>query len=303
YKYASRPELADPDGLSKDDVARVIAACRKGKIRVIPQINLLGHQSWAGRTNRLLQVYPDFDETPWVKMPAKYAWRNDDKLYCKSYCPRHPKVHDVVFALVDEVCDAFEADAFHAGLDEVFYIGEDKCPRCAGRDKGELFADEVKLVRDHLQGKGRKLWIWGDRLLDGKATGLGMWEASTNGTDRAIDLIPRDVVICDWHYERAVPTAAYFAMKGLDVVSCPWKKPGTAVVQLKEMLEFREQSPAKLKPHFAGMMQTVWSGADSFLDEFYGRKPPAVRKGQKTGESESACFKALFAEIATKKTP
>ena len=93
-----------------------------------------------------------------------------------------------------------------------------------------MFADEVKLVRDHLQGKGRKLWIWGDRLLDGKDTGLGMWEASTNGTDRAIDLIPRDVVICDWHYERAVPTAAYFAMKGLDVVSCPWKKPGTAAM-------------------------------------------------------------------------
>ncbi len=302
YKYGNRPELADPGGLSKDDVSRLVAACRKGKIRVIPQINLLGHQSWAGRTNRLLQVYPDFDETPWVKMPAKYAWPNDDKLYCKSYCPRHPKVHEVVFALVDEVCDAFEAEAFHAGLDEVFYIGEEKCPRCAGRDKGELLAEEIKLVRDHLQGKGRKLWIWGDRLLDGNASGLGMWEASTNGTDRAIDLIPKDVVICDWHYDRAVPTAAYFAMKGLDVVSCPWKKPETAVVQLREMLEFREQSPTKLKPHFAGMMQTVWSGADSFLDEFYGRKPPTVRKGQKAGESESACFKALFAEIAKKKT-
>jgi hypothetical protein len=301
YKYASRPELADGGGLSKENVARIVAACRKGKIRVIPQINLLGHQSWAGRTGRLLQAYPDFDETPWVKMPAKYAWPNDDKLYCKSYCPRHPKVHEVVFALVDELCDAFEADAFHAGLDEVFYIGEEKCPRCSGRDKGELFADEVKLVRDHLAGKGRKLWIWGDRLLDGETTGLGMWEASTNGTHRAIDKIPKDVVVCDWHYNRAAPTAAYFAMNGLDVVSCPWKKPDTAVVQLEEILRSRDQSPAKLKTHFAGVMQTVWNGAESFLDEFYGRKPPATGKGQKPGESESACFKALFSEIAKKK--
>jgi hypothetical protein len=130
-----------------------------------------------------------------------------------------------------------------------------------------------------------------------------MWEASINGTDPAIDLIPKDVVICDWHYNRAVPTAAYFAMKGLDVVTCPWKKPATAVEQLKEILEFREQSPAKLKTHFAGMMQTIWNGADSFLDEFYGRKPPMVGKGQKAGESESACFKALFSEIATKMVP
>jgi hypothetical protein len=302
YQYASHPELRDPNGLSKDDVARIVAACRRGKIRVIPQINLLGHQSWAGHTHRLLQAYPDFDETPWVKMPAKYAWPNADKLYCKSYCPRHPQVHEVVFALVDELCDAFEADAFHAGLDEVFYIGEDRCPRCSGRDKAELFADEVRLIRDHLDGKGRKLWMWGDRLLDGKTTGLGEWEASTNGTDRAIDLIPKDVVICDWHYTRAVPTPAYFAMKGLGVVTCPWKKPETAVQQLQDMLKYREQSTPQMKARLLGMMQTVWSGSDSFLDEVYGRKPPVEREDRKAGESEGACFKALFAENETRKT-
>ncbi len=124
YQYASHPELGDPSGLSKADVVRLVAACRQGKIRVIPQINLLGHQSWASHTNRLLEKYPDFDETPWVKMPDNYAWPNADHLYCKSYCPLHPKVHEVVFAVMDELCDAFESDTFHAGMDEVFYIGE-----------------------------------------------------------------------------------------------------------------------------------------------------------------------------------
>lgn len=299
YRYASHPELSDPGGLTKEDVGRIVASCRRGKIRVIPQINLLGHQSWSTHTHRLLQAYPDFDETPWVKMPAKYVWPNADGLYCKSYCPRHPKVHEVVFALVDELCDAFEADAFHAGLDEVFYIGEEKCPRCSGRNKAELFADEIKLIRNHVDGKGRKLWIWGDRLLDGESTGLGVWEASTNGTDRAIDLIPKDVVICDWHYNRAVPTPAYFAMKGLDVVSCSWKRPKTAVRQFQDMQEFRDQSPRRLKTHLLGVMQTVWSGSDAFLDEFYGRKPVSD-KDKKAGESEVACFKALFAEMEPK---
>jgi hypothetical protein len=36
------------------------------------------------------------------------------------------------------------SNAFHAGLDEVFYLGDDKCPRCQGRDKAELFAGEVR---------------------------------------------------------------------------------------------------------------------------------------------------------------
>ncbi|HEX2536236.1 MAG TPA: family 20 glycosylhydrolase, partial [Chitinophagaceae bacterium] len=159
YQFRSHPELADSGALSLKEVKRLVAACRENGIRILPQVNLLGHQSWANQTGKLLQVYPEFDETPWVKMPEKYVWPNPDGLYCKSYCPLHPKVHAVVFAIVDEICDAFEATAFHAGMDEVFYLGEEKCPRCGGRDPAELFAGEVRRIRDHLAAKGRSLWI------------------------------------------------------------------------------------------------------------------------------------------------
>lgn len=135
FRFESHPELADEHGLSAADARRIAAVCRRNRIQIIPMINLLGHQSWQSRCGTLLRVHPEFDETPSVKLPEKYVWPNPDRLYCKSYCPLHPKVHDVVFALVDEVCDAFEADAFHAGMDEVFYIGEDQCPRCRGRSK------------------------------------------------------------------------------------------------------------------------------------------------------------------------
>jgi hypothetical protein len=259
---------------------------------VIPQINLLGHQSWASTCGNLLKAYPDFDETPWVKFPEKYAWPNPDRLYCKSYCPLHPKVHDVVFALMDEICDAFETDAFHAGLDEVFYIGEEKCPRCSGKDKAELFAGEVRTLRDHLRQKQRELWIWGDRLLDGNTTGLGEWEASQNGTDRAIDLMPKDVIICDWHYERPDQTAVYFALKGFQVVTCPWNNPTAAVAQVKDMLKFRQHSTAPVRNRLLGVVQTVWSGSNQYLDRFYGR-----REEQNTGKSDVQCFLKMYEEI------
>ncbi len=295
FKYTTHPELADRSGLSLADVGRLVAACKKARIRIIPQINLLGHQSWQRSPGALLRVYPDFDETPWVKFPEKYAWPNPDRLYCKSYCPRHPKVHDVVFAMMDELCDAFEADAFHAGMDEVFYIGEDKCPRCGGQDRSVLFADEVKLIRDRLAKKNRKLWIWGDRLLDGRTTGLGEWEAAINDTHRAVDLIPKDVVICDWHYNRAEQTAVYFAMKGFSVVSCPWNNPASASMQLEDMLKFRQRSNPQLRGRFLGVVQTVWSGANSFLDRYYGKIPEDPKADQKT---ETGCFKQLYDDIA-----
>ena len=47
YQFSKRPEVAEPDALSRDDVKQLVAACRKAGVRLIPQINLLGHQSWA----------------------------------------------------------------------------------------------------------------------------------------------------------------------------------------------------------------------------------------------------------------
>ena len=293
YQYESHPELRDSIALSREAIKKLVTICKKHDIELIPQINLLGHQSWANQTHNLLRAYPEFDETPHVKMPEKYEWPNEDGLYCKSYCPLHPGVHDVVFDLVDEICAVFEAKAFHAGMDEVFYIGDAKCPRCSGKDKAELFAGEVSKIRNHLDQSGRKLWIWGDRLLDGKTTGLGMWEASFNNTHRAIDMIPKNVVICDWHYERPDQTPVYFAMKGFEVLTCAWRNPAVATAQVQDMVDFRAKATAEMKPRFKGMIQTVWSDAGTFLDGFYGRS----EKGSKSKETPWNTFRALFKAI------
>jgi hypothetical protein len=186
-------------------------------------------------------------------------------------------------------------------MDEVFYLGDDQCPRCSGKDKSELFAGEVQRIRDHLASKNRKLWIWGDRLLDGKVTGLGEWEGSINDTHRAIDLIPKDVVICDWHYDRAEPTAAYFALKGFNVVTCPWKNPATAAQQVEDMARLRAQSNAQVSGRAQGIVQTVWSGANSFLDNYqrYAHSDPRPAEEK----SEAACFIRVFEEMARRAAP
>jgi hypothetical protein len=254
---------------------------------------MLGHQSWREKPNKLLEKFPQFDETPNIKMPDKYVWPNNDNLYCKSYCPLHPDLHKVIFALIDEICDVFEADAFHAGMDEVFYLGDDKCPRCAGVDKAELFAGEVTAIRNHLALKNRELWIWGDRLIDGKTTGIGLWEGSYNFTWRAIDMIPKDVVICDWHYERADQTPAYFAIKGFRVITCTGGKPEISVQQTLDMASFRKSTAKAMQPRYYGMMQTVWSGTDQFIDAFYGKQPA----GGNARRGSADAFKAMFAKI------
>ncbi len=289
YQYKSHPELVGENALSPEDVNKLVKVCRKHNIDLIPQINLLGHQSWHSELGMLLKVYPEFDETPGVQLPEKYEWPNEDGLYCKSYCPLHPDVHKVVFELVDEIVAAFQADAFHAGMDEVFYIGHEECPRCNGRDKAELFAGELTKIRNHLAQTNKKLWIWGDRLLDGKTTGLGMWEASMNNTHRAIDMIPKDIMICDWHYQRADPTAAYFAIKGFDVVTSSWRKGAVAKEQMALMETLKKNSKEETANHFKGMVHTSWGSVSSFLDKFYAPL-------DKTLEDDAVCFRMLFGE-------
>jgi hypothetical protein len=218
FDFQSRPEFANPAALGKDEVQQIAKACREKRIELIPQINCLGHQSWAKRNGRFLEKHPEFDETP-----GKYP--DNEGIYCRSYCPFHPEVHKVLFDLIDELVKACEAKAFHVGMDEVFVLADADCPRCKGKDPVELFAREVKNLHAHLKEIGCRMWVWGDRFIDGKSTKLGKWEASENGTQSAIDLVPKDIVICDWHYERAPERRSSSPTKVLTWSHVPGGKP------------------------------------------------------------------------------
>ncbi len=292
YAYESRPELRGDNPLSKNDVKKLVAVCKKYNINLIPQVNLLGHQSWHSSLGKLLEVYPQFDETPNVELPEKYEWPNENRLYCKSYCPLHPEVHEVVFDLMDEIVEVFEAKAFHAGMDEVFYLAHPDCPRCQGKSPAKLFANEVNTLERHLNETDTELWIWGDRLIDGSDSGIGMWEGSMNNTAGAIDLLSKSVVICDWHYEKAIPTPAYFALKGFRVIACPWRKPKVAEEQVAMMYSFKQNSTPEMAERYLGVMHTVWSSVDSFLKEYYNPNPEPVAEG-----SQAECLRSMIAAV------
>jgi hypothetical protein len=285
YQFQKHPEVADANALSRDDAKRLAAACHAAGVRLIPGINMLGHQSWAKTTFGLLRAYPDFDETP-----GRYP--NNEGIYCRSYCPLHPKVHDVLFALIDELAGACEADAFHAGMDEVFLLGEDECPRCRGKSKADLFAREVRTLHSHLARTNRTMWLWGDRFLDGETTGIGKWEAATNHTAPAIHSVPKDIVICDWHYEAAHATAPYFALEGFRVVSAPWRKSSVALRQLDLMRFTRMNSNSAVALRMQGMLHTTWCGFGPFAKAYFGEDTKNVAAMESV-----ATFRELYREL------
>jgi hypothetical protein len=290
YKFSKHPEVAEPDALSRDDVRQIAEACRDAGVRLIPQINLLGHQSWAKNTFALLRAHPEFDETP-------NLYPSNEGIYCRSYCPLHPGIHKIIYDLIDELVEACQSDAFHAGMDEVFLLGEDACPRCRGKNKAELLAGEVRAVHDHLATSKRELWIWSDRLLDGDTTGIGKWEASQVKTAPALRMIPTDVVLCDWHYDVPHPTAAYFAIEGFRVVSSPWRRTSVAVRQLDFMRDARRYSSPLVAARMLGMLQTTWVDFGRFAKAYFAANNENPQESDRQVIESLACFRELFREL------
>lgn len=247
YEYQSHPNLRSPNASSKEQLKELLAACRKNGIRLIPEFQCLGHQSWERMTSPLLTQYPQFDETP-----GKYP--NNKGIYCRSWCPLHPEINPIIFDLMDELIEVLQADAFHVGMDEVFLIAEDSCPRCRGRSKAEIFAKAVNDYHKHIVGKHKiEMLMWGDRLIDSNEINYDSWESSTNNTARAVDLIPKDIIICDWHYgtRDAYESIPMFTEKGFRVWPASWRK----VEAAKALIDY---SLRQNSPRIIGHLNTTW---------------------------------------------
>ena len=243
-RYESHPEVSVENAVTKRAVREFVELCGEQGIEVIPQFQCLGHQSWAERTFPLLLKHPEFDETP--DIPP----HNPD-IYCRSWCPSHPDINRFVFDLFDEVIEVFEPSRFHVGMDEVFILG--KCRRCKGTPLPELFARAVRDYHEYLAGKGIRMMMWGDRLLPMERTGYNKWEASENDTWKAVDMIPKDIMVTDWHYGRQYryPSLEFFAERGFEINACPWKDP-------KNVAGFYCEVMRRTDSKVTGMLETTW---------------------------------------------
>ena len=258
FAFKSHPELRrGTDPITRDGARRFAALCRKLGIRLIPEFQSLGHQSWKAETFPLLTVYPKFDLTPG-------AFPNNDGIYCREWDLTNPEVWTVVFKLMDEIIDAFRADALHVGMDEVFLLGSEQSPSTKGQDPAVLFAKAVNEIHGHLVRKRRvEMLMWGDRLVDGAKYDLGEWETSKNGTAPAIDLIPKDIIICPWHYEvrASYPSIPMFIEKGFRVLPAGWKD----VDATRALIEY---SRSHAGPKMLGHMFTTWGVKKDALVDF-----------------------------------
>ena len=146
--------------------------------------------------------------------------------------------------------------------------------------------------------------MWGDRFIDGAVTGVGEWEGSENGTASAINMVPRDIVICDWHYDSVPATAIRFAVEGFRVLYAPWRQTDVAMGELDLIRSVRAHADSTIAPRMLGVLQTTWGGAADFINAYNasvsatkGNSQPVSGPDAKESAEAAYTFRALFNTI------
>jgi len=273
YQFRHHPEVRGYDPLSEDDVKRLLAVCQKNGIKLVPKMNLIGHQSGfhneptdgilhghnevlSDIRDGLLRAYPEFDEQRGV----------DEILYSRSICLSSREAKDVICELIDELMDVFEADMIHIGCDEVFNAG--LCSECSKKSRGELISSWINSINAHVKARGGSILIWGDRLLSTNDTGYNRWEASDDGSSIAIDMLSKDIIICDWHYDRyeKYESVDIFAKAGYKIMISPWRDKAS----LEAFLDYAIKHDVG---HINGVLMTTWCGSGDLAKRLlYGEK-------------------------------
>jgi hypothetical protein len=127
------------------------------------------------------------------------------------------------------------------------------------------------MLHDHVTyERGVTMMIWGDRLLNAADMGGHEWESAANGTHPAVDMIPRDIIMCDWHYgeQEKYPSVPFFLSRGFKVLPTGWNK-------VEASNAFIKYAHGLDHPNMMGHLFSTWSGKKDYLEW------PPVKEGLK----------------------
>jgi hypothetical protein len=130
--------------------------------------------------------------------------------------------------------------------------------------------------------RGLTMLMWADRLIDGDQYNMGEWEASKVGTAPAIDKIPKDIILCPWHYE---PRPAYeslpmFMEKGFRIMPASWKNTEATLGLIRYAREHQKNG------RLVGHIFTTWSQRRDDWSQFEPLAKGLVALSETNGEKQ-----------------
>lgn len=229
---------------SSAEFQEMVRFAQENGLEVIPELKLLSHQKLFIKDSQPQYMYNK-----------------------ATYDPRKKELYEkIVFPAIDELLLLTGATKFHIGHDEVvgwkeIHYRKEILGKGEKQLPPELFLQDILTLHEYLKGKGVETWMWGDMLISKEEFPAMQDRADLNGYNGYAALrkrIPKDIVICDWHYQGgqvSFPTALAFATNGNKVLGATWELQETT----KNFTKYMEQLPQNGK----GMIATTWYGLTS----------------------------------------
>jgi hypothetical protein len=201
------PSIARGASFSKKEAKMVIDYARSLGLEPIGYLNMLGHLERA------------YEKSPYTDHGGIMI--QNEEVYDKF-----------VFPILSEMLEIYgPIKWFHCGMDEA----GDLCSWLSsqGYDSAQLLARHLSKINDFLKQRGIKMIIWHDMLFSPdfeKEIGAPIGPANggpPHNTYRALDLIPKDVILDYWFYEPldSYPALDWLRKKGFEVWASPWQTP------------------------------------------------------------------------------
>jgi len=251
FRFESYPEMALPQAVPLSDLQPIIDLCRMYYAEPIPALNLLAHQE-----HFLAQARPDLMLVKLAEFPKKRVSRYEEFFYWEPvYDPNNPEVRRIVSAVIDETVKLFRPRYLHIGHDECGALRF--VPRKHDKEIRDLFSGSVNFLHDYLKKHNVQTMMWGDMFLNQRMFPSGAAHGAYPGAPiaAAIDDIPKDVIITDWHYwpytrhypdaggpRQDFPSSLYFSDQGFDVIGTTLAKLAANEKQIKALKRHRAHS-------------------------------------------------------------
>ncbi len=238
------------ESYSPDEMRGIVAHAAERGMTVVPVVSLLGHASLFFRS-------PGYEA---YMEPASDRMRLGDGR--DTFCLSKPETRQFIASYLKDLAAIFSGPYFHAGFDEAWNSGT--CDLCWEKErKDELFAETVVFAHDALAALGKRMWMWDDFLAF---------------HPKAIDRIPRDVVMCHWCYDEGISDRGTrinfagrmredalekYARLGFDAIPCCWFR--------TENIRTFAAYARRYRPF--GFLVTQW---EELIENFHGGSYPRV---------------------------
>ena len=190
-KNSSHFDAGDGYIIEKNDVKNIVDFATENYLEVIPEIPSLTHGYY------LLTRHPELAEYP-------------GDIWPDTYCPSNPGSYKLMFDVYDEYIEVIHPKMIHIGHDEWWGAPLGVCPLCKGKDFSELFASDINKIHDYLAGKGIKVAMWGDYLLESvreagpqnRTSSTGVKYQTPGAMRSAVvkEKIPKDILVLNWFW-------------------------------------------------------------------------------------------------------